>query len=51
MRNLELLFVGKRAVEFAIYCIKEIHLKVRIVVNNIRLTLHLTAIAEIWFTC
>ena len=37
MRNLELLFVEERTVKFAIYCIKEIHLKVWILVNNIRL--------------
>ena len=46
MRNLELLFAGGRTVKFAIYCIKEIHFKVRILVNNIRLTFHLTVIAE-----
>ena len=51
MRNLELLFVGERTVKFAIYCIKEIHLKIRILVNNVRLTFHLTVIAEMLFTC
>ena len=51
MRNLELLFVGERTVKFAIYCIKEIHLKIRILVNNVRLTFHLTVIAEVLFTC
>ena len=46
MRNLELLFVEGRTVKFAMYCIKEIHFKVRILVKNIRLTFHLTVIAE-----
>ena len=50
MRNLELLLVVERTVKF-IYCNKEIHLKVRTLVNNIRLTFHLTAIAEMLFTC
>ena len=50
MRNLELLFVGERTVKFAIYCIKEIHLKVRILVNNKRLTFHLIVTVEMLFT-
>ena len=37
--------------KFSVYCIKEIHLKVRILVNNIRLTFNLTAIAEMLFAC
>ena len=41
----------EKPVKFAIYCIKEIHLKVQILVNNIRLTFHLTVIAEMLFTC
>ena len=50
MRNLELLLVVERTVKF-IHCNKEIHLKVRTQVNNIRLTFHLTATAEMLFTC
>ena len=38
MKNLELLFVAERTVKIAIYCIKEIHLKVRILVSNIKST-------------
>ena len=51
MRNLELLFVGERTVKFAIYCIKEIHFKVRILANNIRLNFYLAVIAEMLVTC
>ena len=36
----------EKPVKFAIYCIKEIHLKVQILVNNIRLTFHLIVTAE-----
>ena len=51
MKNLELLFVEEKTVKFAIYCIKEIHLKVRIPVSNIKSTFHLTAIAEMLRPC